>query len=87
MLAVGLAPALLVVSRLFWKVGLRDYSGAAAQGSQSGPRLWLIDTRLGSQAIPTVTALRPSPAVDIASPEGPARRVSFSELFGSPRGL
>jgi ABC-2 type transport system permease protein len=30
LLAVGLAAALLVVSRLFWKVGLRNYSGASA---------------------------------------------------------
>ncbi len=29
-LAVGLAAALLVVSRLFWKIGLRNYSGASA---------------------------------------------------------
>jgi len=30
LLAVGLAAALLVVSRVFWKVGLRNYSGASA---------------------------------------------------------
>ena len=30
LLAVALAAALLVVSRLFWKVGLRNYSGASA---------------------------------------------------------
>ena len=30
LLAVGLAAALLVVSRLFWKIGLRNYSGASA---------------------------------------------------------
>ena len=30
LLAVGLAAALLVVSRAFWKVGLRNYSGASA---------------------------------------------------------
>jgi ABC-2 type transport system permease protein len=30
LLAVTLAAALLVVSRLFWKVGLRNYSGASA---------------------------------------------------------
>ena len=27
---VGLAAALLVVSRVFWKLGLRNYSGASA---------------------------------------------------------
>ena len=30
LLAVGLAAALLVVSRVFWKIGLRNYSGASA---------------------------------------------------------
>jgi ABC-2 type transport system permease protein len=30
LLAIGLAAALLVVSRVFWKVGLRNYSGASA---------------------------------------------------------
>ncbi len=30
LLALGLAAALLVVSRLFWKIGLRNYSGASA---------------------------------------------------------
>jgi ABC-2 type transport system permease protein len=30
LLAVGLAAALLVISRLVWKVGLRNYSGASA---------------------------------------------------------